>query len=251
VFAGSASKPVLEEAALKFEEHSGVKVELHFSGSGRMLSEMMMSKSGDIYIPGSPDFMEKAEAYGVVYPETEKILAYLIPAILVKKGNPKDIHTLKDLAREGIRVGIAEPESVCVGLYAVEILEKNNLLTEVGKNIITRAESCSKTASLLLLDSVDALIGWRIFEKWHPDKIEAIYLDSSQIPRIAYIPAAISVYTKNREKAEKFIEFLSSSEGKRIFRSYGYLASESEARSYAPEAMVGGLYQLSEAWRRG
>jgi len=119
-----------------------------------VLSQMKLSKTGDLFIPGPPDYMEKAKEEGLVHGKTERILAYLIPAILVQRGNPKDIESLADLARPGIRVGIGNPEAVCVGLYAIEVLQYNGLLEEVAGNIVTYAESCSKTAALVVLGAV-------------------------------------------------------------------------------------------------
>ena len=120
VFAGSASQPPLEEAAKIFEQKTGIKVNFSFGGSGTVLSQMILSKSGDLYIPGSPDFMIKAQAQDVVAAsDNGKILSYLVPAILVQKGNPKNIKSLSDLLRPDVSVGIANPTSVCVGLYAV------------------------------------------------------------------------------------------------------------------------------------
>jgi len=248
-FCGSASKPAMEDAAKTFQEKTGIKVELNFGGSGNMLSQMKMSKQGDLYIPGSPDYMAMAERDGVVYPETVKKIAYLVPAIDVQKGNPKNIRSLDDLAREGISVGICAPESCCVGLCAVEILEYNNLTGKVKPNIVVHAESCSKTAALVVMDKVDAIIGWRVFSKWTPDDTDVVYLKPDQLPRIAYIPAAISTYTKDRESAQKFIDFLASEDGQEIFAKWEYIATEEEARKYAPKAQIGGEYELPGNWK--
>lgn len=249
VFAGAASKPALEEAARAFEQETGIKVYFNFSGSGTVLSQMRLSKSGDLYIPGSPDYMVKAERDGVIDPETTKVVSYLIPAILVQKGNPKNIRGLSDLARPGLRVGIGNPEAVCVGLYTIEVLERNNLLSDVGKNIETYAESCEKAATLIALKSVDAVIGWSVFADWHPDTIDVVYLEPDQIPRLAYIPAAISTFTRDRKSAQKFLDFLGSSKGQEIFSRHGYTTTESEARKFAPDAVIGGEYQLPEAYK--
>ncbi len=125
IFAGAASKPPTEEAAKAFEKKTGVKVYLTFGGSGFVLSQMTLAKQGDLYLPGSLDFMEIAKKKGIVYLETEKYVVYLVAAINVQKGNPKGIKTLGDLTKPGLRVAIANPEGVCVGLYAVKIIEKN------------------------------------------------------------------------------------------------------------------------------
>jgi len=245
-FCGSASKPAMEEAAAAFGEKTGIRVYLNFSGSGTMLAQMKLSKSGDVYIPGSPDYMAYAERDGIVEPGSDKIILYLVPAILVQNGNPMKIEKLADLARPGIKVGIGNPEAVCVGLYAIEILEFNSLLDDVQDNIVTYAESCSKTASLIALKSVDAIIGWRVFSEWNPDAIDVVYLKPEQLPRLAYIPAAVSTFTEDRENAVRFIDFLTSTEGQEIFSKWGYIASEDEARKFAPDAEIGGEYVLPD-----
>ena len=245
IFCGSASKPAMEEAAQLFEEETGIKVYLNFSGSGTMLAQMKVSESGDLYIPGSPDYMAMAEKDGVVEPDTVVIISYLVPAILVPAGNPLNIRELTDLSSPGVEIGIGNPEAVCVGLYAYEILEYNDLLEPVKPNIVTHAESCSKTATLVALKSVDAIIGWRVFSEWH-DTIDVVYLEPEQIPRLSYIPGAISTYAEDKESAGKFLEFLTSTRGQDIFKKHGYLATEEEARKFAPYAEIGGEYQLPE-----
>jgi len=248
VFAGSASKPALEEAAATFEEDTGIKVYLNFSGSGTMLSQLKIAKEGDLYIPGSPDYMLKAENEGVIYPDSIVKIAYLVPAILVQEGNPKNIQTLEDLTQPGIEVGIGAPETVCVGLYAYEILEHNGLIDKIKEagTIVTHAESCSKTASLIALKSVDAIMGWRVFSEWNPEDTDVVYIQPDQLMRLAYIPGAISTFTQDREIAQRFLDFLVSSEGQQIFGKWGYIATEDEARQYAPDAEIGGEYKLPD-----
>jgi molybdate transport system substrate-binding protein len=243
-FCGSASKPVLEEAAESFYKETGIRVDLNLGGSGTMLAQMKLARRGDLYIPGSPDYMIKAMRDGVVDPDSVAILAYLIIAIDVQHGNPMNIQTLSDLTRPGIRVAIGNPEAVCVGLYAVEMLERNGLLQQVQKNIVTHAPSCEATASLLVMKKVDAVIGWDVFSKWNPEEIDTVLLKPIEIPRIAYIPAAISTYSQDKKSAQRFINFLASPEGQKIFAKWGYIASEKEARTFAPKAEIGGEYKL-------
>jgi len=253
IFAGAASKPATEEAVRLFHEKSGITVDVIFGGSGFVLSQMKLSKKGDLYFPGSSDFMEVAKREGFVFPDSENIVVYLIPAINVQKGNPKAIQALKDLTKEGIRLAIANPETVCVGTYAVEIFEKNLTLdekTKVRKNIINYTESCEKTANAIALKAVDAVLGWRVFHFWDPDRIETVYLRPEEIPRIGYIPIAISKFTRNKALAQKFIDYLLSPDGKSIFRKYHYLMDLREARAFTrPDTPVGGEYILPKEWR--
>ena len=249
VFAGSASKPALDEAASAFEKQTGVKVYLTYGGSGTVLSQMELSKTGDIYIPGSPDYLVKSESKKITDPTSTKIIAYLVPAICVQSGNPKNIQSLSDLAKPGIKVGIGNPTTVCVGLYAIEILDNNHLLADVYKNIVTQAASCDNTATLISLKSVDAVMGWGVFHNWDPKNIDTVYLKPEQITRLAYIPAAISTFAKEKETAEAFINFLTSTAGQDIFKKWGYDVTEAEARKYAPNAQIGGEYQLPDSYK--
>jgi len=252
VFAGAASKPPTEEVAKLFEKKTGIKVNLTFGGSGFVLSQMSLAKKGDIYFPGSSDFMEIAKKKGLVYPETERYVVYLVPAINVQKGNPKNIKTLKDLTKEGIKVAIANPEGVCVGLYAVEIIEKNLTPQEkmaLKKNLVNYTESCEKTATAISLKAVDAVIGWSVFQYWDPQRIETIPLKRSEVKRIGYIPIAISRFTVKKDLAQKFIDFILSNEGKDIFRKYHYFMTQDEASSWIGEKKpVGGEYKIPLEW---
>ena len=137
---------------------------------------MEITRSGDVFAPGSPDYMEKAIKDGAVDPTTVDIVAYMVPAIIVPKGNPKNIASLEDLARSGVSVGIGDPETVCVGECAVDLLKYDGLYDKVKNNIVVYAESCSKTAMLPATSAVDAIIGWHVFHYWYPDKTDLIWL---------------------------------------------------------------------------
>jgi len=232
-FAGSASKPATEELVALFEAETGHTVKL-FLGSS--------------YFPGSPDYMKIAREDGIVIPESERIVTYLIPAINVQRGNPKGIRELSDLAGKDIRVAIGNPRHVCVGLYAVEILDYNNLEAEVRPRIIGHTESCANTANMVAVGGSDAVLGWRVFESWNPDKIETVLLRPDQAPRISYMPIAISTLSKNTELAGQLIDYFCSKKGRKIFEKWGYVTGEEDARSYAPEARIGGDYVLPEGW---
>ena len=253
VFAGAASKPPTEEAAKAFEKKTGVKVNVTFGGSGFVLSQMTLAKKGDIYFPGSSDYMEIAKKKGLVFPDSERHVVYLVPAINVQKGNPKGIKSLRDLTRPGLRVAIANPDGVCVGLYAVEIVEKNLAPEEKAafrKNLVNYTESCEKTATAVSLKAVDAVIGWEVFQYWDPDRIETIPLKKEEVVRIGYIPIAISKFTSNRPLARQFIDFLLSDEGKALFKKYHYFMSPGEAMTYIGEKKpIGGEYVVPGQWR--
>jgi molybdate transport system substrate-binding protein len=254
IFAGAASKPATEEIARIYQKKEGLNVLTNFGGSGFVLSQMKLIRKGDIYFPGSSDFMEMAKKEGSVFPETEKIIVYLVPAINVQRGNPRQIRSLKDLLKPGLRLAIAEPNNVCVGTYAVEVVERNFNPQErelFRRNLVTMVESCEKTANIISLKGVDAVLGWEVFEAWDPERIERVLLKPEEIPRIGYISAAVSRFTKDRARAERFVNYLVSPESQSVYRKHGYLMSVEEARKFTlPNTPVGGEYELPDIWKR-
>lgn len=221
-FVGAASKPPTTEAKEVFEKsHPDIVVDISFGGSGTLLNQMTLEEIGDIYMPGSDDYMDKAEKKRAVLPETRSIAAYLVPAICVQEGNPKGIRSLADLARPGMTIGLAEAGAVCLGDVSAEILRSAKLEEQVKKNVITYARSCDQTQHLLQLGEVDAIIGWDVFQHWAPDHIDIVPIDPAHL-RVRSIPAAITVYSEKRAEAQQFIDFLISEEGKAIFAKHGY-----------------------------
>lgn len=246
VFAAANSKAAMEEAGKAFEEETGIKVYLTFGGSGALLSQMQLSQSGDIYIPASHNFLVQAMEEQIVPFAEEKRLAYLIPAILVRQGNPQNIRSLEDLATPGLKLAISDPATVPAGLYAFEILEYNGLLKEVGKNILTFGENYEKTASYVILGAVDAAIGWDILGIQRQDMLDVVYFKPDQLPRLPYMSATLTRFTENKENAQRFLDFLTSAEGQALFRKHGYVTSLDEAKNFAPNAELAAVYRLPE-----
>jgi molybdate transport system substrate-binding protein len=252
VFAGAATVPPTTEAARAFERKTGVRVDVVFGGSGYVLSQMKLAKRGDLFFPGSSDYMELAKRSGHVLPETERIVVYVVPAINVQKGNPHRIRGLKDLLKPGLRVAIANPEGVCVGAYAVEIFERELSAAErerLKANIRNYTGSCEQSATAISLKLADAVIGWRVFQYWDPERIETIPLPASQIPRIGYIPIAVSRYSKRPRLAQQFIDFLTGPEGRAIYAKYSYFTEPQEAFNWIGAVRpVGGEYVVPKEW---
>jgi molybdate transport system substrate-binding protein len=244
VFCGSANKPAMEDIAARFEEEKGIAVNMIFGGSGTLLSKIELSRQGDIYLPGSPDYIIIGNRRRLLVPGSERKVAYLVPGIITPAGNPAGIRSLDDLARPGTRVGIGNPETVCLGLYGVELLEKNGLLEPVMKNVVTFGASCSKTASLAAMDQVDAILGWRVFHFWNPEWMEYVPIAPERIPRISYISIAIPSFTRNAALSEDFTRFVLSPQGREAYEKYGYITSRERALEFAPEASIGGEYTL-------
>lgn len=228
VFAGAAGKPALEELAERYQEQKKVKIDMTFGGSGSVLKQFSQEKFGDVYIPGSDDFMDKAEKQQAVLADTRKALVDLVPVICVAKGNPKQITKLEDFGRTDLRVVIGEPKSVCLGAIAQEVLEKQSLWTKVQPKIASYATSCEDVLNNLLLGEADVVLGWDVFARQQPDKVEAIALPAG-LTKSRNIPAAVIQWSTQAEDAKAFIAFLADPANADVWKEKGYTVAQAAA----------------------
>jgi len=222
VFAGAAIKAPLDEYAEAWGRRNGVDVQVTYGGSGAVLSQMILARTGDVYISGSADFMDKAEQRKAVDPSTRQVIATLVPVIAVPRDNPKRILSLEDLARPGLRIGIGDPETVCVGAIALLLFREAGLLERIEPNIVVHAKSCEDVAAVLALGQVDAVIGWGVFDDQRPQDIEVVPLPPALQARTDHVVGAVAAFTTRRDLARAFLDGLTSPEGRATVARHGY-----------------------------
>lgn len=238
VFCGAAFKRPMEDIAKLYQQRTGGRVDVAYGNLSMLLSQILLSRQGDVLVAPSPEIMERALEKKVVESESIRSIAYLVPTINTRKGNPKNIGGLKDLARPGIRVGLASPEIVYIGAVAAEIIENNLSGAEkiaLQQNIVTYVEDFNKLATLIALNHVDAIIGMHFLEGWYPDKVSTVKLKPAEVSRIGSAQAAVVTCTAKKAAAGNFVGFLASEEVRAIFRKYHYFGTSQEAFSWVGE----------------
>lgn len=252
VLCGAAFKMPMEEIVAGFVKQTGAEVNISYAGVGTLLSQIILSRRGDIFIAPSPDIMKKADAKGLIVKDSMRNMGYFVPAINTQKGNPKRIACLKDMARPGIRIALGNPETVYVGMLGAEIVDKALSPQEryqFRNNIVTHGEDFSKLAALLVLKQVDAIIGFSYLNSWFPDKIETIKLSKTELQRIGVGQAALLPFSTNPVLAGHFLDYLNSKVSQDIFKKYHYFATFEEATSWiGTPKPVGGVYILPGDW---
>lgn len=253
IFAGIAAKPPLDEIVTMFERKNNVKVDVSYGGSGDMLSQIKLTNKGDVYIPATSDWIDKAVDEKIVTSESKSPVAYLIPVICVQKGNPKNISSVKDLAKPGVRLVMANPENVALGVFSVEIFEKaldKKSLNVLKKNIVNYAPNAEKALNQVLLKQADATIGWNIFKYWGGSRVQVIDM-KHEIQRIGYISAGTIKFSNNKKMASRFNDFLLI-EGRQIFKKHHYIVdSKTIFKYFGPQKnkpLFGGDYKVPDDW---
>ncbi|MCS7187696.1 MAG: molybdate ABC transporter substrate-binding protein [Armatimonadetes bacterium] len=231
IYAGAAFRPPLEAMGREFEREYGVPVKFNFTGSNCLLAQIILSQQGDLFLPGEEFYVRQAQKRGYVL--KSEIIGYFVPVILVRKGNPKGIKSLKDLAKSGIKVGLGDPKACAIGEISEAILRKNGLTEAVHKNVALRAMTAPELANALRLGGIDACINWDAIANypWVRPAVEVITIPPEQNV-ITANPLAILRTTRNRQAAELFLQF-ALSEGQRILRQHGFTAKNDLPAEYS------------------
>jgi molybdate transport system substrate-binding protein len=232
VYAAAGARPPLDEICRQYEKQCSNHVEINYGGGGEVLNQMVLSRSGDIYIAPEQGFMEIAIEKQAIYPDTVRSIAYMVPVIAVTDGNPLNITTLADLARPDIRVAVTRAETTLLGSYAPEIFAKAGLSEPISRNIITEAARPDSLVTMLAMGQIDAGIIWHFYGLQYPEDIEIIFLEPAQLTGIGEMQIAVSMYTDSRESALDYIDFITSAEGKAVFNQLGYFVDYEEVKQY-------------------
>jgi molybdate transport system substrate-binding protein len=233
VFAAAGTKPAIDEAAKLFEQKYATKVTINYGGGGEVLSSMVLSKTGDIYIAPEQRFMNSAKKQGAIDDNsTITTIGYMIPVIGVKKGNPKNIQSLADLAKPGIQVVMGNPETTALGDLVPQMLQKTGLYDAVKQNIVTNVPQVTAMITMLKMSQVDVGVIWHYFGTTASNDVDIIWIPKEYITGIGEIQAVVSTYSQEAKTAQKFIDLLVSSEGKEIFKKNGYIVEREEANKY-------------------
>lgn len=233
VFAAAGTKPAIDEAAKLFEQKYGTRVTINYGGGGEVLSAMVLAKTGDIYIAPEQKFINSAKKQGAVDANSiVKSVAYMIPVIGVKKGNPKNIQSLADLAKAGIEVVMCNPETTVLGELVPQMLQKAGLYDAVKQNIVTNVPQVAAIITMLKMSQVDAGVIWHYFGTTASNDVDIIWIPKEYVTGIGEIQAVVSTYSQEAKTAQKFIDLLVSLEGKEIFKKNGYIVDRDEANKY-------------------
>lgn len=223
VGAGAGLKPALDPLGELFTAKTGVKVDYSYLCSAMVLTNMQLTRTGDVMVPGSQHYMDLAIEKEVIDPNSVAIAGYMIPVIGVQKGNPHNIQTLEDLTKPGLKVGVGEEDALAVGRLTVKMLKELGLYEDIMKNVVLTAGSASKLVLPLAMGNLDAEINWMATCMAFSDKVDIVKIDPKKL-KYSVAPIGMTLYSKNKEAAKKYLEFVESEEGQGLFEKFGFAA---------------------------
>ena len=197
----------------------GVKVIFNFAASGTLLQQIVQGAPVDAFASADLETMDKARQKGVVDASTVKNFAGNKLVLVTPKGSP--VKGLKDLGKDAVkRIAVGKPETVPVGMYTREALEKDGMWVGLEPKFIY-AESVRQALDYVVRGEVDAGFVYATDAAIVADKLRVVTGVGGHKP-VAYPIAAVAA-SKNPGLARKFIEYMLGDKGQAVLAKYGFI----------------------------
>jgi molybdate transport system substrate-binding protein len=227
VFAASSLTDAFGVLARSFEEQNpGIEVRQSFESSSTLLTQIQQGAPADVFASAAEEEMDTAVDDGLVAGEPE-IFARNREVVMVPRDNPANVQSMRDLAKPGIRLVLAE-EGVPAADYALEILGKANaeygggFKQDVLSNVVSREADVRASVGRVALGDADATFGYA--SDYTPDTRDRVRV--IQIPEdlniIATYPIAALKDAKDPDLARRWVDLVMSDEGQRVLDEWGF-----------------------------
>ncbi|EQD24742.1 MAG: putative ABC transporter, periplasmic component [Leptospirillum sp. Group IV 'UBA BS'] len=201
---------------------------------GLTIGNLHLRISPDIYESGKTRMMSMVRKH-LVLEKTVTPYAKNKLGIMVRSGNPKNIQSLKDLAKPEIRLSLPNPKWEGIGNQIRSSLLKAGgprLVREIydskrkaGTTYLTHIHH-RETAVRILDGSADAGVTWIsevLFQKSLHHPISLVQIPNKLNTEATYVAAEVAGAPHARA-AEAWLSFLKSSKAARIYRHFGFTA---------------------------
>ncbi|HPJ30094.1 MAG TPA: molybdate ABC transporter substrate-binding protein [Methanothrix sp.] len=217
VYCGAGLREPMEEIAELFEEQEGIEIQYTFGGSAQLLAQIELYQTGDLFMPGGRPDLESAMEKGFIN-ETANIV-YHVPCIITPAGNPAGIETLEGLAEPGVRVVLGDPTGPAIGKISKNVLERLGIWEEVEENVVAFSGTVNELLIYITMEQADAAIVWE--DLFDPETMEKVDIPQEK-NEIEVVPIGTLVFSEDGERAEMFMDFVASEEGREVFADHGF-----------------------------
>ncbi|MDD1729018.1 MAG: molybdate ABC transporter substrate-binding protein [Methanospirillum sp.] len=217
IYAGAGLKKAVQEIGSSFTNETGIPVVYNFQGSGALLTQMDITRKGDVLIAGGSDAFQKAEDKGLV--GEPQYLAYHVPIVTVQKGNPKNITSIEDFANSGLKIGLGDVKATAIGLTGDNLFKDLGIADDVEKNVVVRTSTINELVSAMNAGSIDASL-------LTLDQINDKTMDTIPVKNVndyvLVVSEGTTTFSKQPENAQKFVDYTASDAGKAVFKKFGF-----------------------------
>jgi len=195
----------------------GTTVTFNFAASSALVQQIQGGAPADVFASADGANMEKLVSGGDVTAEPT-VFARNALTIVVKKGNPKNVKSLPDLANLGVDSLCAD--AVPCGKYAQQALTGAGVTIDPSK--ITKGADVKTTLAAVSTGDADAAIVYTTDAKAAGSSVQAVRIPA-WLNVYAIYPIAPIAASTNQDLAKAWVKYTVSPAGQKTLQSYGFL----------------------------
>ena len=204
------------------KENPGMNVNLNFGSSGNLRMQVEGGAPVDVFASADENQMNILSNKSLIVNSSRKDFAHNSLVLIVPKSSTLNITNIKDLANSNVqKISIGNPGTVPVGEYSLLALTKAGLWSQL-KNKAVLAEDVKQVLIYVERGDVDAGFVYITDAKTAQSgtiKIVTVVPVSTSID----YPLAVVSSSTHKEKAQKFIDFVTGKDGQDILNTYGFV----------------------------
>jgi molybdate transport system substrate-binding protein len=209
----------------------GVTVKFNLDGTQALRQQIENGARADVFISASNTYTNALRSEGFLINETVKTLAYNYIIVIVPESNPGNITSLADLGIPGKKIAMGTPE-VPVGINTRQAIAKlanstfdSTWNSTLYQNVVSYETQEPGVVTKVALGEVDAgFVYESSYKAAKPGTLKAISIPIGNNALQTYTIGILNT-TSDRAKAQKFEEFMLSSDGQQILAEYGFTAA--------------------------
>jgi len=217
IFAGSMLRPAIDATVKAFEEREGIRVSRIYNGCGILVAQMKTGQHPDAYFACDKEFMKQVPD---LFPESVDVSQNEL-VILVQKGNPKNISSLQDLGRKGLRVGVGHEKQCAMGWLTQNTFREGGVQKEVMENVTVQTPTGDMLVNQMQTGSLDAAVAYLSNAAGAGEFLDAIQIQGIECS-VATQPLAIAVDSPHAQTASRLFQRLCSPESQASFEAEGF-----------------------------
>jgi molybdate transport system substrate-binding protein len=195
------------------------KAKYSFGGSSALAAQIMSGAPADVFASANTSIPAQLYAKGLVEKPVRFASNSLV--IVVPVSNPAKIRSVRDLARRGVKVDVANP-AVPVGSYTLQALRNLKLKAKVTANVVSQETDVRSVLAKVALGQADAGFVYSTDAKTVPGKVKVIRLPARAQPNVAYALAVVA-RSVHKEAARAFIKRVTGKAAQARLARYGFL----------------------------
>jgi len=216
VFAAASLTATFTEIAAQFEEENpGTSVELSFAGSSDLVTQITEGAPADVFASADTTNMTKLTDVDLIAGSPVDFASNTL-TIAVPPGNPANIGSFADLAREGVSTVICAPQVPCGAATAT-----TEEATGIDISPVSEESSVTDVLGKISSGQGDAGLVYVTDVAGAGDTVEGItFAESSEAVNIYPIGAVAD--SANAELAQAFVDYVTGVVGQRVLAAAGF-----------------------------